>query len=328
MNIYECIVLAHGGGKLDPKTATAIGCFQLVFGAFVFLRGAFPSYFKTKDQNGIFFGVFIALMGYLFLAAGRNLPGRELAGQLLSWWIALPLLLIAFVIIRATWKYIWHQQELTIDELQQIDSPDQSPEEKLGAVLQPGEKLLWWGVPATRRFISDIIAHIIFGLITFSFSSLFLVLLARDVIRNGIDWRVLQGLMIGGFAGLGFMAVGIYCFLYPWKLRVRLREVVYALTDRRAIVLTSSTSSWNPIPAMHRGNPRMVFDPDQIRNYQRKWRDFGRTDLIFHREWREARRGGHWHYFGFLGLDDLDEPERVIKENYLERSIDQNIERA
>jgi hypothetical protein len=185
--------------------------------------------------------------------------------------------------------------------------------------LGPGEVLLWWGVPAPRRFLSEIIAHVIFGLIPFFFATVFLgIMVWQIIVKNQIQWAMLPGYLIGALAGIGFLAIGIGCFMYPLKMRSRLREVVYAVTDLRAIVLTSPKSFWNPVPARITGESSTLFTTDQMRQYQKKWRDFGRTDLIFVKEWRKASRGGSWHYFGFLGLDDPGEPERIIKEFHME----------
>ena len=197
------------------------------------------------------------------------------------------------------------------------DSRDQpliraSPEQRVRAILRTGENLLWWGVPTRRRFLSEMIAYVIFGLIPCAMSSLFLFLIGQSIVRDGFQWSLLLVTLIA----LGFFTLGIGCLLFPWKMSSRLREVVYAVTDQRAIVLTSPKLFWNPVPANQSRTTQMDFTPEQIRQYQRKWRDFGRVDLIFAKEWRKGRRGGEWFYYGFLGLNNPSEAEHVIQVNY------------
>jgi hypothetical protein len=322
MNIgSECLLLAHAGGRFDPRSATVFGCVMIVVGALMFLRDTIPRRSKTKS-NGVYFGAFLILLGYITLADGQNLAGRQVARQLLMWWMALPIVLILLVLPRILWKYRQFLRQRTTSASLTSTHSDASPVDEIRRVLRTGESLLWWGVPSPGRFLRESIASVILGMIFLALISLFLVAMGWGVIRNGINRDMLPGYLIGGFAGLGFLTIGIIFVVHPWKLRSRLQEVVDAITDQRAIVLTGPQSFWNPVPAMVFGETSMEFSPDQIRHYKKKWVDFGRTDLIFAREWREGRRGGRWIDFGFMGLNDPDEPERVIKAHYLASTTD------
>src|SRR5262245_40281751 len=191
-------------------------------------------------------------------------------------------------------------------------------EERVRAVLRPGESLLWWGVPARRRFLSEMAAQVIFGAIPFTLGALLVGFAGWHLWRGGVQPADLAGNLFGGSVGLFFVGLGVYCFLYPLRMGSRLREVVYAVTDQRGLVLTSPRGWWNPVPALREGESQIEFSPDQLRGYKKKWRDVGRTDLILHKEWKRASRGGGgWRYFGFLGLDEPEEAERVIQQHYL-----------
>lgn len=310
----KLLLLAHGG-NLNRGASTAIGCLAVLAGIWMLLKG-FNSRASDAPRSGLFGGVFFLIFGYLFLADGQNLPGRQIAGQIVMWWFALPLIVVTLVIARDFRKILTYLRGETKNESLALPQSDLSPEERVRGILRPGETLLWWGVPSPRRFASAMIASVIVGIIPITFSLFFLGLMGRGVIHKGINTNMLPGMLIGGSSAVFFLGIGIACLLYPWKMRSRLREVVYALTDERAIVLTSPRWLWNPVPAANSGNRVMEFSPHQIRHFDRKWRDFGRTDLIFASEWRPGRRGGSWHYFGFLGLDDVDEAERVIRKYY------------
>lgn len=197
-----------------------------------------------------------------------------------------------------------------------------SAEQRAESVLRPDEKLLWHGVPAARCFLSLMVAHVIFGMIPFAFGAIFLFFLVRGLLVDGFSLEGLAGTLFGGTIALLFAALGVGCFLYPFKLASRLREVVYILTDRRAVVLTSSAVFWNPVPALRWGETIIEFSPDQLRQYEKKWQDLGRTDLVFHKEWRKSRRrGGEWWYYGFLGLKNPDEPERLIQKYFASQHV-------
>lgn len=192
-------------------------------------------------------------------------------------------------------------------------------EERIRSVMRPGEALLWCGSPVLRRFLSTIIACVIFGAIPFSFGSVFLAFTIAGLVRDGLQQSDVWGNLFGVMIALLFMGLGVSCFLYPFKVSSRLRDVTYAITNERGIVLTSPKMFWNPVPARLTGASMTEFSPDQLRQYKKKWMDLGRTDIIILQEWRKSsRRGGEWWYFGFLGLEDPDEPERVIQKHFLE----------
>ncbi|MBX7105178.1 MAG: hypothetical protein K1X57_13940 [Gemmataceae bacterium] len=302
------LIIAHAGGKLDPQTATAVGVFIMAVGAIVTLINV-VAWCRKKSGGAPFFGVFSLLFGYMFLADGQKWPGGVLAFQLLTWLFVVPLLLLPWLLWSLR-KYLRAKaQEAPVDT-------DAMPEDRARGHLVPGEKLLWHGVPARRRFISETIAYVLFGLIPFSMASVFLTLLVWSTIRDGVRPGMLPGYIIGGGAALVFLSIGIFCFLYPFRMASRLREVVYAITDRRAFVLTSPRLMWNPVPARELGEGSIEFTADQVRACVRKWRDFGRTDLILESRWEGSGRSRSLKHYGLLGLDDPDEALQVIRENF------------
>ena len=193
-----------------------------------------------------------------------------------------------------------------------VDS--QTAEDNIKTFLRPGEVLLWYGVPSVRRFLAGIVAQTLFGLIPILFSLAFFGLCISSALHRGFrlaDLPLLLAILI--FAAF-FGGVGIYCLLAPLMVPRRLRKVVYAVTDQRGLVLTTTHSTWNPVPARTSGVPLIEFTLEQLQRGERKWWDFGRTDLVFDREWRRRNKGGgYWHYFGFLGLEDLVPAELAIR---------------
>jgi hypothetical protein len=308
---YSCGLIAHGGGNLNPRMLSFIGIAMLIVGAGLIIRDLSNS--TTSRKRSGFAGLLLILLGYAFLASGQNLPGRKMSLLLFGWLVALPILLLPWLFwnLRLQWK----TKAAPTAQLPLLSS--ESLEDKACMLLRSGESLLWVGVPQIRSFTPEIIAYLIFGLIPFTASSFFLYLLLGEVWKNGVAFQQLPGFLVGMAAALGFFTLGIVCFLYPFKMQSRLSEVVYILTDQRAIVLTSPKLFWNPVPAYRLGETTTEFSSEQVREYERKLRDFTRTDLIFCREWRKARRGGNWHEFGFLGVSAPDQIEQLIRMHFL-----------
>lgn len=194
-------------------------------------------------------------------------------------------------------------------------------EDRVRAVMRPGESLLWWGVPARRRFLGETVAQVVLGAIPFALGTLVAGFAGWHLWQGGLQPRDLGGNLFGGTIGLIFVAIGIYCWLYPLMMGSRLSEVVYAITDQRGLVLTSPSTLWNPVPAQRLGDALIEFSPEQIRSFKRRRLDFGRTDLIFHQEWKRAHKGGQWWYYGFLGLAEPGEVEQVIRRHGLESGL-------
>lgn len=309
-------LLAHGGGKLDPRLSIVLGCIFVAAGLWLINKGI-RAWWANRPWGDVFFGIFLSAFGYAFLAEPLQLPGRMIAIQLLLWLVAVPVLMIPWLLWKLNRYFAASRAHAEFDSAKE----PLLPEERIKSQLRAGEKILWCGVPSPRSFRSYTIAALIFGLIPFSMGSLALIMMGLFADRNGGHWQLLPGSIIGGAAALGFVVLGIGCFLTPFKIHSRLTDVVYALTDQRALVLTSPYLLWNPVPARETGSVVIEFGPDQIRKYAKKWRDFGRTDVIFLSEWRGSGRRRTLCHFGFLGLEDPDEPIGVIKEYYL-KSMD------
>jgi hypothetical protein len=115
------------------------------------------------------------------------------------------------------------------------------PREDWAALLDPGERLLWVGMPAGGlRLTPKGIGTSVFGLFFFGFS-VFWTLGAASPLLVGFS-----GEMPGGFGwffilfplfGLPFVAIGAYMlFGHVLHDAWRRRRTRYALTDRRAII--------------------------------------------------------------------------------------------
>jgi hypothetical protein len=99
----------------------------------------------------------------------------------------------------------------------------------LQSLLQPGESLLWSGRPDPRAFLTPSDAYLVFfGAIWLTFSVFWEVSAVRGA-----------GSYPFGIFGVPFILIGVWLLVgRPIQVRAIRKRTVYAITDRRAIVLT------------------------------------------------------------------------------------------
>lgn len=307
------VILAHGkGGQLPPQVSVVIGSLILLFGAILLLRALSDHVTARKSERGnpLWMAIFLLLFGYMFLSQGLDLPGKGLTPQVLFWLVPLPLLFLPWFM----WR-LWQerQQQENREAATNAALAGLSPEERVRSLLHPDEQLRWIGTPAPRHFLGEKIAYFLFGLIPFTFGSVFQTLMVWSVLREGIRLAMLPGYLVGFTAALGFTVIGVSMFLTPWMMGSRLREVVYAITDRRGILLTSPAWFWQPVPTRELGERQMDFTPQELLQGKRMRRGLTRVDLIFRSERRGSGKRRRTVRYGFLGLEHPEEAMNVIE---------------
>ena len=166
--------------------------------------------------------------------------------------------------------------------------------ERLQRALQPGEQLRWAGSPIVRHPEPDKGDRVV--------SVLFL--LPLGLVGAGFIYWVLTGepskssSTIGGFLiGVIFLLIPIVALIiYPWLHRKTLRNSVYAITNRRAIVCGVDTESW-PLA------PGMVISNQQAKD--------GCGNLVFSLRPNEDHPG--WEEFGFIDIRDVRLVEEILE---------------
>jgi len=99
----------------------------------------------------------------------------------------------------------------------------------LSGILQPGESMLWTGRPDPRVFFTAADAYLIpFSMLWLSFT----IFWEDSVIRSG-------GPAFARIFGVPFILIGVYMLVgRPIQARYVRKQTVYAITDRRAIVMS------------------------------------------------------------------------------------------
>jgi hypothetical protein len=173
--------------------------------------------------------------------------------------------------------------------------------------LEADELLLWAGQPDPKQFRFEASVRAAIGLIPLGFGLAFFILIVSHA-------PLRAELIPAGLVAAMFCAIGIKCMVTSWHLKRRLREAIYALTDRRALVLNGvgwpatvlvlNSVGW-PVTVPLR-ETSYAFGLDALHNRVRKRRYGRRIDLVFGEEvyQRKGRKRPCAVEIGFLGLTD------------------------
>jgi hypothetical protein len=180
------------------------------------------------------------------------------------------------------------------------------------ALLAPGESILWIGRPDPRQFRSEVAAAFVSGLIPLSTG---LAVLSIAILVP-MGWAAP---MFALLIGLLFSAAGLYLLSTPCQARRKLRRTIYALTDRRALVLDGV--GWSgPSVVPYLREQCYEFGPEALASRSRRRRSARRTDLIFGEEThRMGGKGGPQELvleIGFVGLAEPDAVEALLEQHF------------
>lgn len=173
------------------------------------------------------------------------------------------------------------------------------PVEKL---LEADEKLLWTGRPDPQLFRDEAIGMCVVSFIPTGAGVMCLFIASVSALSP-----MRLGTAVPLLAGLGFLSIGRYLFLTPWRAPQQLARTVYAITNRRAIVLR--------LPELR--EPVYFFTGKELAGRRQKRHSPKRTDLVFGQEEYRRRKGGRYYLdIGFLGLANWQEAERELTRTF------------
>ncbi len=151
------------------------------------------------------------------------------------------------------------------------------------AQLRPGERLRWWGRPDSRARLRQAVPWLILML-----GALVVPLLLTLAFNLVFDTRLC-------FAGL-LLFPGALAPLWQYLTG---RRTLYAITDRRVLVLTAGRSG--KVQALH---------PTAAAEIQYTPRDYGSGDLHF----VAYRDDGHMRHVAFLGVSDAKRAAQLLED--------------
>jgi hypothetical protein len=196
--------------------------------------------------------------------------------------------------------------ETSGDELGGHPSPDEVIKSLLASSLAPGETVVWSGRPQPGSIARRALPKALFGLAFVAFT---LFWMAGVVSGKGNNWDkgkivapfASHNVAIAALAGLWMLPPGFYMLSWPlWAWR-RARRTLYALTDRRAIVLEVGS----------RGRHRTSsFTTETVALMQCDEHGEGKGDLLFQnrKTWVSQSEA-----VGFLGIERVREVEALVR---------------
>ncbi|GAB4150416.1 MAG: hypothetical protein Tsb009_25240 [Planctomycetaceae bacterium] len=191
-------------------------------------------------------------------------------------------------------------------------------QDRIDSELESGETVVWAGQPLPGQFARRAIPVALFG-IPFTAFSIFWIVTAAVGIGEGFqqgDDFVPKIFACFPLFGVPFLLVGLGLVSAPYWAARRARKTLYALTNRRAIIWEAGW--WKSVTIRS-------FRGDDLKKMIRKERSDGTGDLIFEdmTQLIQAHSDGvHLarHQVGFLGVENVRELERLVKETLLHSS--------
>jgi hypothetical protein len=183
-------------------------------------------------------------------------------------------------------------------------------------ILEPDEKIIWVGQPSPTKFRSEAWATFVFGLIPLGMSTIGWIAMGAILLKGPL-LEVIGGAMCASFPLAVFTCIGFYCLTAPWRLKARIEQVVYAITDRQVIILQGiGWGQSDMVPDLIEN--RYNFSLKQIHKRRLiKRRLIDRVDIVFGEEFHRGSKGSQrLIQIGFLGLENHAEVYALLSEQF------------
>jgi hypothetical protein len=186
--------------------------------------------------------------------------------------------------------------------------------------LSAGERLVWVGQPRPDMYRGSSVFLMIFGACFTTFALIFFLVGGGMALMFGVFGAAAAGNGAGGFAAcfpllfcllsLPFLAVGVYMLTASIWMPKRIRRIIYALTDRRAVILEPNF--------FRKGWSVRSYSRDGLGNMYRVDKAHGAGDLVFEEYYtRSTNSQGfsstHRNQRGFIAIDQVRDVEELVR---------------
>lgn len=174
-------------------------------------------------------------------------------------------------------------------------------EQEINRQLDPGEGLLWSGVPSPGRMALSALPATAVGIPFTGFAAFWIytafTMTSKSTSSPGGPWNLFP------LFGLPFLLIGLGMLTAPFWAYLGAGRTLYAVTNRRALIIANLFST-----------SVKSFTHSDIHELQRVERADGSGDLYFASRDVVTRRGGIVHQrIGFLGVSDVRSVEQLIR---------------
>lgn len=170
---------------------------------------------------------------------------------------------------------------------------------KIKSEINPDERLIWSGQPLASKMAKRGIPLAVFGIPWTAFS-LFWTYAASGFempsFNSGFDFFPLFG--------IPFILIGIGLLTAPFWMGFSAGNTVYVLTNKRAIIFSKSFSNFTIKDYL----------PEQLKDVYRQEDAEDRGSIIFGEEVGTGKNSNTSTSYGFLGIPDVREVEKLVKE--------------
>jgi len=164
------------------------------------------------------------------------------------------------------------------------------------AQLEPGERLLWHGKPDPKRGLLATIPLVLFAIPWTGFSVFWMAAASGFFFESEPGWMSLFALF-----GVPFVLVGLGMLTSPYWLYKKAKLTVYALTNRRAMIITGRATK-----------KVQSFAASDMGLIERTERANGRGDVMFATV--EVKKGTQ--QIGFMGISNARRVERILLDTF------------
>jgi hypothetical protein len=164
--------------------------------------------------------------------------------------------------------------------------------------LQQGEKIRWIGKP---KFSSLLLKGLIVIVAFVVLGGLFTYFGGRLVYRGLYSTSNDSETSMWPF-GIIIVLIGLGGLYVPVWLVRRLCRIAFVVTDTRAIIVGA-----------HRKKKMESYGPKQLKKLTKRTRRDGSGDLVFGKHISYSKGERHEAEYGFLGIADVDEVEKLLK---------------
>jgi len=186
-------------------------------------------------------------------------------------------------------------------------------EKMLRSELNLHEKLIWIGQPLANRAGRGSLPLVLFGIPWTAFS-IFWVVMALSIgshVSSGSSPFSFLPFLFPLF-GVPFVLIGVWMLSSPYWMRRKAQKIVYALTDRRALILS---------PTWRGGVSVLSIAPEQLGARERVQNPDGSGSLIFTQLTTTRRRAGpdggtYAVTVGFENIADVRDVDTLLDRTY------------
>ena len=179
-----------------------------------------------------------------------------------------------------------------------MDQLEESKYQKIRSELKPGESIVWAGQPDSVEYMKSSILGFLFFIPWTAFSIFWIA---------GASGFEIPDFSKGGFAyfplfGLPFLLIGIWGLSSPLREKLKAKNVIYAITTQRVIIIEGSRST-----------SYKSYYPDQLKNIERIQKNNSFGSIYFQQiPYTDSDGDKRYKKVGFVGISNVQAVENKI----------------